>query len=138
MTKARALRYSKSPMTITPLQGDLQIQVMTVMWRLEEATVDTVRQALPPRYRGAYTTIQTVLNRLVDRGLLKRRKVGNVVHYTPALSEAGYVSATVEHALTGASPGAREVVLARLIGGIDDAQLAVLRQLGKDIDKQKT
>lgn len=122
---------------ITPLQGDLQLQVMTVMWRLDEATVDAVRQALPARYRGAYTTIQTVLNRLVERGLLKRRKVGNVVHYTPTVSEAGYVSATVEHALAGASTGAREVVLAQLIGGIDDAQLEALRRLGKDIDQRK-
>lgn len=122
---------------ITPLQGDLQIQVMTVMWRLDEATVDAVRQALPARYRGAYTTIQTVLNRLVERGLLKRHKVGNVVHYTPTVSEAGYVSATVEHALSGASTGAREVVLAQLIGGIDDAQLEALRRLSKDIDQHK-
>lgn len=122
---------------ITPLQGDLQIQVMTVMWRLDEATVDAVRQALPARYRGAYTTIQTVLNRLVERGLLKRHKVGNVVHYTPTVSEAGYVSATVEHALSGASTRAREVVLAQLIGGIDDAQLEALRRLSKDIDQHK-
>lgn len=122
---------------ITPLQGDLQLQVMTVMWRLDEATVDTVRTALPPRYRGAYTTIQTVLNRLVTRKLLKRRKVGNVVRYSTTVSEADYISATVEHALSGASSGVRDVVLAQLIGRIDDAQLDALRQLSKDIDKRQ-
>lgn len=122
---------------IAPLQGDLQVQVMAVMWRLEEATVDAVRQALPARYRGAYTTIQTVLNRLCDRGLLQRAKRGNVVHYRPAMSEAGYVSATVEHALAGASTDARDVVLAQLIGGLDDAQVAALRELAKDVNRRR-
>ena len=55
-----------------PLKGDLQIQVMEALWRLGDGTVEQVREALPPRYRGAYNTIQTVLNRLVDRGLLSR------------------------------------------------------------------
>lgn len=110
---------------------------MAVMWRLEDATVDAVRQALPTRYRGAYTTIQTVLNRLAERGLLQRDKRGNVVHYRPTISEAGYVSATVEHALAGASSDAREVVLAQLIGGLDDEQLEALRQLGRDVERRR-
>jgi predicted transcriptional regulator len=48
--------------------GDLQAQIMTVLWRLESGTVEQVRSGLPARYRGAYTTVQTVLNRLAERG----------------------------------------------------------------------
>ena len=55
------------------IQGELQVQVMAALWRLSAGTVEQVREELPPRYQGAYNTIQTVLNRLVGRGLLDPR-----------------------------------------------------------------
>src|SRR3990170_710842 len=89
------------------IQGDLQAQIMTALWRLESGTVEQVRSGLPPRYRGAYTTVQTVLNRLADRGLLVRTKRGNAIVYTPKLTEAEYVSRSIERTLAGASTHAR-------------------------------
>ena len=55
-------------------RGDLQAEVMAAVWRLGEATVEQVRELQPIERRSAYTTIQTVLNRLVDRGFLSRAK----------------------------------------------------------------
>jgi hypothetical protein len=57
-------------------RGDLQAEVMAAVWRLGEATVEQVRELQPAERRSAYTTIQTVLNRLVDRGFLSRAKDG--------------------------------------------------------------
>jgi predicted transcriptional regulator len=45
------------------IRGDLQDEVMRIVWALGEATVDDVRAAQPRRSRCAYNTIQTVLNR---------------------------------------------------------------------------
>ena len=116
---------------LQPLQGDLQSQVMSVMWRLETATVEQVRAALPPRYRGAYTTIQTVLNRLAERGLLSRQKTRNVIEYRAAVSEADHVSRSIAHRLETASTDARQTALARLIGELTDAELSSLRRRGR-------
>jgi predicted transcriptional regulator len=69
-----------------------------VVWRLE-GTVEQVREALSPRYRSSYNTIQTVLNRLVERKLLTRNKHGNAFVYTPRLSEAKYVEQSVMSSL---------------------------------------
>ena len=112
-----------------PLQGDLQSQVMSVMWRLEAATVEQVRAALPPRYRGAYTTTQTVLNRLAERGLLSRQKHRNVIEYRPAISEADHVSQAIAGRLKAASSDARQTALARVIGELSDTELSALRRL---------
>ena len=110
---------------------------MAVMWRLDEATVDDVRQGLPSRYQGAYTTVQTILNRLAERGLLERRKAGKLVRYRAAMSEATYVASTVEHALSGASSGARDAVLAQLLGSMDDDQVEELRRLRATLDEKR-
>jgi predicted transcriptional regulator len=111
-----------------PIQGDLQSQVMAVMWRLESATVEQVRSALPTRYRGAYTTVQTVLNRLAERGLLTRQKDRNVIRYRPAISEAEHVAQSIAQRLEAASTNARQTALARLIGGLSDSELSQLRR----------
>ena len=116
-----------------PLQGELQTQVMAAMWRLEGATVEQVRSELPARYRGAYNTIQTVLNRLAERGLLSRRKVGNAIVYRPRISEADYLSGAIRQTLSGASSDARQAALARLIGDLDEAELSDLREIARTL-----
>jgi len=120
-----------------PIQGELQTQLMTVMWRLGSGSVEDVRQALPPRYRGAYTTVQTVLNRLSDRGLLSREKDGRNIVYRPSVTEAQYLSQTIRHTLAGASNDARQAALAELIGGLDSDELGELRKLSQQAGRAR-
>jgi predicted transcriptional regulator len=115
-----------------PVLGDLQAQIMSALWRLEAGTVEDVRTALPPRYRGAYNTVQTVLNRLAERGLLSRRRRGNAIEYRPKLTEAEFLSRSIASTLAGASSGARQAVLAQLVGELDQRQLDELRRLAKE------
>jgi predicted transcriptional regulator len=122
---------------VTPITGELQREVMATVWRLGGGTVEQVRSALPPRYRGAYNTIQTVLNRLADRGLLSRRRAGNAIDYRPRLSEAEYLSRSIAQTLAGASMDARQVALAKLIGGLDDKELRQLRELARELPKRR-
>lgn len=70
---------------VTPIAGELHTQVMSVVWRLDNATVEQVRSALPARYCGAYNTVQTVLNRLGGGGLLSRQKAGHAIEYRPRI-----------------------------------------------------
>ena len=122
---------------LAPIHGELQVQIMAALWRLEAGTVEEIRTALPKRYRGAYTTVQTVLNRLADRGLLTRRKQGNSFVYVPSLTEAEYLSKSIAQTLSGASSEARQVALAQLVGGLERTELTALQRLAKEIDRQR-
>ena len=122
---------------LTPITGELQTQIMSAVWRLGNATVDQVRVALPPRYRGAYNTVQTVLNRLAERGLLSRHKVGNAIEYRPRISEADYLSRSISQTLAGASMDARQAAMARLIGDLGDEELEDLQQLAREMGEQR-
>ena len=126
-------RHTARMPDVPAVNGDLQVQVMAAMWRLDGATVEQVRGALPARYRSAYNTVQTVLNRLAERGLLKREKVGNAIRYQPAISEAEYLSRSISQTLAGASTDARQAALARLIGDLGDAELGDLRRLAGEL-----
>ena len=122
---------------LKPIQGELQAQIMTTLWRLGSGTVEEVRSGLPSRYRGAYTTVQTVLNRLAERRMLTRRKEGNVVVYRPKVSEADYVSRSIKQTLATASIDARQAALAKLIGELDDTELSDLQDLARDLDAKR-
>jgi len=120
---------------VTPIQGELQVQIMQVVWRTGGGTVEHVRSNLPPRYQGAYTTVQTVLNRLAERGLLKKDRRGAAIVYTAAIDEAEYVSQTLRRTLAGASSEARSHALASLLGAMDSAELTDLQERAKRIAK---
>lgn len=96
---------------------------MAVLWRTGPGTVEHVRDGLPTRHRSAYTTVQTVLNRLSERALVGRSRRGRTVVYTPRLSESQYLSRSLERTLAGASTQAREVALTELIGGLGADEL---------------
>ena len=119
------------------ISGELQTQLMAALWRLGAGTVEQVRSEIPLRYRGAYNTIQTVLNRLADRGLLSRRKVGNAFEYRPKISEADYLSRSIASTLSGASVDARQVALARLIAELDKDELSDLQRIAGELPKTR-
>jgi predicted transcriptional regulator len=120
-----------------PIQGDLQEQVMRVMWKRDRGTVEDVRQALPKKHRGAYTTVQTILNRLVDRGLLKRQKAGKAFLYSAKVSEADYIARSLNRTLARASEEARRTALANLVGGLDATEMREINSLASEISRKR-
>lgn len=62
-------------------------EIMQVVWNGSKplAVRDVLDQAYPNAEK-AYTTVQTLMNILVDKGFLKRKKVGMVNFYSAAVS----------------------------------------------------
>jgi len=114
-----------------PIQGELQSQIMAALWRIERGTVESVRGALPHRYQGAYTTVQTVLNRLAEHGMLVREKEGKTFVYAPRFSEGEYISRSIQSTLAGASSQARQVAIAQLVAGLEGEELSDLQRLAR-------
>jgi len=120
------------------IRGDLQRDIMRVLWGTESASVEEVRQGLPPDRQGAYTTVQTVLNRLAERGLVKRNEETRAIRYSARFSEADYLSRSLRQTLDEASPQARQTALASLVDDLDPSELeearAVVAKLRKGGD----
>ena len=123
--------------SVRPIRGELQAQIMPALWRLGGGTVEQVRAALPARYRSGYSTVQTVLNRLVDRGLVTRERQGMAFVYRARITEAEYLSRSIEGFLAGTSSEVRQAVLAQLISDLDNTQLAEVRALARRIGRRR-
>ena len=102
---------------------------MRAVWKLGEAKVEDVRAQRPARSRLAYTTVQTVMNRLAERGLLTRERSGNALVYRPKYEEADYLAERIGQRLAAASPDARRQVLVSLIEDLDPGELDEVARL---------
>lgn len=66
---------------------------MDVVWRMRVATVRDVVTALSADGESAYTTVMTIMTRLTQKGLLKRKSDRRAYVYTPAIEKDAYIEA---------------------------------------------
>jgi predicted transcriptional regulator len=112
--------------------GDLEAEVMRVMWELDEATVQDVQCALAPTRASAYTTLMTVMTRLAAKGVLTRRKEGRAYVYAAALEQATVAGSLLESLVGRVFGGSSTRAIAQLLetdAAVDDAELERLEQL---------
>lgn len=118
-------------------RGDLQSEIMAAVWKLGEARVEDVRMTQPERGRSAYTTIQTVMNRLAERGLLERERRGNAFVYRPTYEEGDFLSRMIGERLADASPEARRAALVNLLDELDPGDLDELSRYAQRIRRAR-
>lgn len=76
-------------MTIKPL-SELEQEVMDVVWKLNSCTVRDVLSAFSKTKKLAYTTIATILERLHEKGLLKKDGSTFAITFTPKITKVEY------------------------------------------------
>lgn len=81
--------------------GDLEKPVMDVLWDRGEVTGREVFEEIGRGRALAFTTILTVLDRLLKKGLIRRTKQGKVFVYTPAMSRDAFVRQVSQEVLQG-------------------------------------
>jgi len=82
-------------------------RVLELFWKLGTSSVREVLEALPEEERVAYTTLQTLVHRLEEKGAVRRvKKIGNAQLFEPALGPDEYRSGVVRDLLAvfGGSP----------------------------------
>jgi BlaI family penicillinase repressor len=77
-----------------------ETEVMSVLWRLGEASVRELQEAIDRADRPAYTTVQTIVQRLEQKGAVRRtRKTGNAFFFEPAVTRKSVYRRLVEELL---------------------------------------
>src|SRR5688572_13979272 len=65
----------------------LELQLMDILWTLRAGAVREVQEAIPEKHRPAYTTVQTILVRLEEKGAVRKaRKIGNAWIFEPVIN----------------------------------------------------
>ena len=95
----------------------LELHCLRVLWDLKEGSVKDVRSAIAGSRQLAYTTVMTVLDRLVRKGGVERRKIGRSFVYVPLLSREVLRKLAVKDVVDSFFAGSYEELLAYLKEG---------------------
>ncbi len=76
--------------------GPTEAKLMELAWEKKEVTVKSALFHLGEKDSRAYTTVMTVLGRLVKKGLLEKRKDGRFYTYSPRQDKASFLAERFE------------------------------------------
>ncbi len=88
------LSETQAATTLKKLLGSLELEVMEFMWQAGKATVQQVTEVINRERPIAYTTVMTVMGRLVDKGLLARIMEERKYRYRVAQSSDEFLHET--------------------------------------------
>jgi BlaI family penicillinase repressor len=83
----------------------LEWEIMKQVWKNGKTTVRDVHEALADSHRRAYTTIQTYMERLVDKKILRKEKIGLVNFYSAIIKENDTLKRETNHFVKRAFDG---------------------------------
>src|SRR5215469_12300234 len=89
------------PRTARDVPPPLELLCLNALWILGEGNVREVQEIVVRTRPLAYTTIMTVLDRLVRKGKLSRRKAGRAFSYSPETSRDAVRNAAIQDLLDG-------------------------------------
>ncbi|ROO88972.1 putative transcriptional regulator [Actinocorallia herbida] len=107
--------------------GDLERAVMNELWARPGAGVlaKDLAESLPSH--PAVTTVLTILDRLVRKGLVTREREGRAHRYHALHSKEAHVAETMNEALAAADD--RESALSHFLGTVSPDDVAALRRI---------
>jgi predicted transcriptional regulator len=82
--------------------SDRELDVLKVLWKLGEARVRDVHQAMCPNGECAFTTVQTLLRIMADKGLVSQRARARTMYYKPKYSPERAASRFLHKVFDGA------------------------------------
>lgn len=106
--------------------GELENEILAALWAMDHPlTVREVRAVLGES--PAYNTVQTILYRLHEKGLVLRHPAGRAHRYGPTKQQGELTAERMRGLLTAAHD--RRSVLSRFVGSLDESDEAILRDI---------
>jgi len=116
--------------------GELEAKLMKAVWALDKPNVKDVIDYLGGDLN--YKTAMTVLNRLVDKGILYRQKSGRFFVYIPTASRDELLANVFDQMVRGMfRDDFREIALAQMIETAEDIDPELLDDISRLIKERK-
>ena len=109
--------------------SEIEWQIMTVLWEKGVLSVKDVWHAVYPNGEKAYTTVQTYMDRMVDKQLLKKQKIGLVNFYHPIVDKKTLMKKATDTLISRVFNGSFGSLAAFLVDSYNMS--------GEDLDKIK-
>jgi predicted transcriptional regulator len=128
----------RKPPRLEKTLTEVELELMTILWRLGGGTVNDVLEALPPSRPLAYTSVATILRILEQTGVLGSDKVGRGHRYLPLVAKDAYQAFALEQVVGKVFGGEPVALVRRLVdaAGLSRGELAALKELLEAKEKE--
>jgi predicted transcriptional regulator len=113
--------------------GRLEYAVLVAVWESDTTTIRELHNRVGAPLDLAYTTTARVLDRLCEKGLVTREKVGKLVHYKAAKGRREVERARLSKTLSSVLGEGPRPALATLVEVIDEIAPDLLDELTRSI-----
>ena len=116
--------------------GDLEVDVMGIIWNLKTATVKDVFEVMYERRGLAYTTIMTVMNRLATKSILAQDKSTIPYVYEPLVGRDEMATSMVREVVDRLLEGSAAPLVSYLVNreNVNPEEISKLKALVKEKD----
>ncbi|MFH1569665.1 MAG: BlaI/MecI/CopY family transcriptional regulator [Gemmatimonadota bacterium] len=111
---------------LTPLEA----QIMDCVWGLGEATARQVKERLEPTRPMAYTTVQTMMALLRDKGFLASERRGRADVYRPLVDRERMGRRRLREVMDLFYAGSAAALVSHLVNleGVDEEEIEAMRR----------
>ena len=114
---------------------EVELELMNLLWKLGEGSVNDVIAELPSARKLTYTSVSTMLRILEQKGVVASRKEGRAHVYYPNLSKADYEASTIRRVVTQVFDGAPVALVKQLLDH-EKLTAAELKEIRKLLDER--
>ena len=113
--------------------------ILEAVWAQEPCTAPAIQEILQQEKNWAYTTVKTLMDRMVKKGLLKAEKVRTLYFYRAAVSPRQAKKREISRTLKRAFDGALTPMMQFLLEeeSVSDQELDQLEQLIQERRKKR-
>ena len=110
---------------------DGEARVMAVLWQTPQATVAEVAEALKARYALTYSTVQTMLRILEQKGYITHEKVGRAFVFRAIVDEGQARRRALKHLIGRLFNGSPSLLVSNVLDDdeIDPQEIEQLKRL---------
>jgi predicted transcriptional regulator len=105
--------------------------LMEALWKRGEATASALQADLRATQDWAYSTVKTMLDRLVEKGYVKSKRIGNVYEYSARIRRGAVVARTIDDLADRVLDGSVTPLISRLVERrrLNEDELRELRRM---------
>ncbi|MCY9661460.1 BlaI/MecI/CopY family transcriptional regulator [Paenibacillus chondroitinus] len=119
--------------------GPLEAKIMEILWNsIEEMTIKDVQQKLDNDSKANnFNTVMTVMNRLVDKGILQKKALARSYQYSPVVTREAFMEAQSKELTLDLIEEFGSLAVTHMVDALDKVDPGLLDQLEQKIKEMK-
>lgn len=117
--------------------GPLEAQIMDILWSAPDQSIKDVQTKLGKDKGLNFNTVMTVMNRLIDKGMLTKSVVGRTSIFRPVLSKERFLESQSKEISHNLVEDFGPIVVSHMLDGLDEADPELLEKLEQKIKALK-